>query len=79
VVGLADKARARIRTLSGGQQRRLDVALGLIGGPELFFLDEPTTGLDPAARRAFWDLTACRPRWRRPAARRARRPATRWR
>ena len=56
LVGLAGKARARIRTLSGGQQRRLDVALGLIGGPELLFLDEPTTGFDPAARRAFWDV-----------------------
>jgi len=56
LVGLADKARARIHTLSGGQQRRLDVALGLIGGPELLFLDEPTTGFDPAARHAFWDV-----------------------
>jgi ABC-2 type transport system ATP-binding protein len=54
LVGLTDKARARIRTLSGGQVRRLDVALGLVGGPELLFLDEPTTGFDPAARRAFW-------------------------
>ena len=56
LVGLADKARARVHTLSGGQQRRLDVALGLIGGPELLFLDEPTTGFDPAARHAFWDV-----------------------
>ena len=56
LVGLTDKARARIHTLSGGQQRRLDVALGLIGGPELLFLDEPTTGFDPAARHAFWDV-----------------------
>ena len=56
LVGLTSKARARIRTLSGGQVRRLDVALGLIGGPELLFLDEPTTGFDPAARRAFWDV-----------------------
>src|SRR6516162_9428700 len=56
LVGLTDKARSRIRTLSGGQQRRLDVALGLIGGPELLFLDEPTTGFDPEARRAFWDV-----------------------
>jgi ABC-2 type transport system ATP-binding protein len=54
LVGLTDKAGSRIRTLSGGQLRRLDVALGLIGGPELLFLDEPTTGFDPAARRAFW-------------------------
>jgi ABC-2 type transport system ATP-binding protein len=56
LVGLTDKARSRIRTLSGGQQRRLDVALGLVGGPELLFLDEPTTGFDPEARRAFWDV-----------------------
>ena len=56
LVGLTGKARSRIRTLSGGQLRRLDVALGLIGGPELLFLDEPTTGFDPEARRAFWDV-----------------------
>jgi ABC-2 type transport system ATP-binding protein len=56
LVGLTDKARARIRTLSGGQLRRLDVAVGLVGGPELLFLDEPTTGFDPAARRAFWEV-----------------------
>jgi ABC-2 type transport system ATP-binding protein len=56
LVGLTDKARSRIHALSGGQVRRLDVALGLIGGPELLFLDEPTTGFDPAARRAFWDV-----------------------
>ncbi len=56
LVGLTGKARARIRTLSGGQVRRLDVALGLVGGPELLFLDEPTTGFDPAARHAFWDV-----------------------
>jgi len=56
LVGLTDKARSRIHGLSGGQQRRLDVALGLIGGPELLFLDEPTTGFDPAARRAFWEV-----------------------
>src|SRR5579864_4473258 len=55
-VGLTDKARARIRTLSGGQLRRLDVALGLVGGPELLFLDEPTTGFDPEARHAFWEV-----------------------
>ncbi|HLL67449.1 MAG TPA: ABC transporter ATP-binding protein [Micromonosporaceae bacterium] len=54
--GLREKARARVRTLSGGQRRRLDVALGIIGGPELVFLDEPTTGFDPEARRQFWDL-----------------------
>ena len=55
-VGLADKAQARIQTLSGGQRRRLDVALDIIGNPEILFLDEPTTGFDPEARRAFWDL-----------------------
>ena len=51
-----DKARSRIHALSGGQQRRLDVALGLVGAPELLFLDEPTTGFDPQARHAFWDV-----------------------
>jgi len=56
LVGLADKADARVRTLSGGQARRADVALGIIGRPELLFLDEPTTGFDPQARRQFWDL-----------------------
>jgi len=56
LVGLTDRSRARIHTLSGGQLRRLDVALGLVGGPELLFLDEPTTGFDPAARRAFWEV-----------------------
>jgi ABC-2 type transport system ATP-binding protein len=56
LVGLADKAAARIGTLSGGQARRVDVALGIIGRPELLFLDEPTTGFDPQARRQFWDL-----------------------
>jgi len=56
LVGLTDKARSRIHSLSGGQQRRLDVALGLVGDPELLFLDEPTTGFDPAARRAFWEV-----------------------
>ena len=55
-VGLAEKSTARTHTLSGGQKRRLDVALGIIGRPELLFLDEPTTGFDPAARREFWDL-----------------------
>lgn len=55
-VGLADKARTRIAKLSGGQQRRVDVALGVIGNPELLFLDEPTTGFDPKARREFWEL-----------------------
>jgi len=55
-VGLAEKADARTHTLSGGQKRRLDVALGIVSQPELLFLDEPTTGFDPAARREFWDL-----------------------
>ena len=55
-VGLAEKARARTHTLSGGQKRRLDVALGIVGRPELLFLDEPTTGFDPEARREFWEL-----------------------
>ena len=55
-VGLAEKQGALIRTLSGGQRRRLDVALGIIGNPELLFLDEPTTGFDPEARRIFWAL-----------------------
>lgn len=55
-VGLTAKAGARARTLSGGQRRRLDVALGIVGSPELLFLDEPTTGFDPEARRSFWSL-----------------------
>ncbi len=57
-VGLRDKAKTRTRALSGGQRRRLDVALGIIGQPELLFLDEPTTGFDPEARRSFWDLVS---------------------
>ncbi len=57
-VGLREKAGTRTRQLSGGQRRRLDVALGIVGRPELLFLDEPTTGFDPEARRAFWDLIA---------------------
>ncbi len=56
LVGLEEKASARVKTLSGGQQRRLDVALGLVGDPELLFLDEPTTGFDPTARRQAWDI-----------------------
>jgi ABC-2 type transport system ATP-binding protein len=56
LVGLTEKAGSRGRTLSGGQRRRLDVALGIIGRPRLLFLDEPTTGFDPEARRQFWAL-----------------------
>ncbi|MEU7577761.1 ABC transporter ATP-binding protein [Streptomyces sp. NPDC041068] len=56
LVGLKEKASSRTKTLSGGQRRRLDVALGVIGGPGLLLLDEPTTGFDPAARRQFWEL-----------------------
>lgn len=55
-VGLTEKRSAKTRQLSGGQRRRLDVALGIIGSPELLFLDEPTTGFDPEARRSFWEL-----------------------
>jgi len=55
-VGLTDKAGDRIGQLSGGQRRRVDVALGIVGSPELLFLDEPTTGFDPQARRDFWGL-----------------------
>ncbi len=56
LVGLGEKRDARIKTLSGGQKRRLDLGLALIGDPELVFLDEPTTGFDPAARRAAWEM-----------------------
>lgn len=56
LVGLSDKADARVKTLSGGQRRRLDLALGLVGDPDLLFLDEPTTGFDPSARRKAWEL-----------------------
>jgi ABC-2 type transport system ATP-binding protein len=55
-VGLTEKTKSRVDALSGGQRRRLDVALGILGRPELLFLDEPTTGFDPEARRDFWDL-----------------------
>ena len=66
-VGLQEKVRTRARQLSGGQRRRLDVALGIVGRPELLFLDEPTTGFDPQARRSFWDLVERS----RPTARRS--------
>jgi ABC-2 type transport system ATP-binding protein len=56
LVGLEEKRRARVKTLSGGQRRRLDLALALVADPDLIFLDEPTTGFDPAARRAAWRL-----------------------
>ena len=56
IVGLEEKRNARIKTLSGGQQRRLELALGIIGDPDLIFLDEPTTGFDPSARRQAWEL-----------------------
>jgi len=55
-VGLTDKGDSLIRNLSGGQRRRLEVALGIVGNPELLFLDEPTTGFDPEARHSFWQL-----------------------
>ena len=56
LVGLREQRRMRVRKLSGGQQRRLDVAVGLAGDPELLFLDEPTTGFDPSARRGAWEM-----------------------
>jgi ABC-2 type transport system ATP-binding protein len=56
LVGLGEKRGARVKTLSGGQRRRLDLALGIVGDPDLVFLDEPTTGFDPSARRNSWEL-----------------------
>ncbi|MBI5157396.1 MAG: ABC transporter ATP-binding protein [Acidimicrobiia bacterium] len=56
ITGLTEKADARVKTLSGGQRRRVDLALGIVGDPDLIFLDEPTTGFDPSARRKSWEL-----------------------
>ncbi|MCB1245821.1 MAG: ABC transporter ATP-binding protein [Acidimicrobiia bacterium] len=56
LVGLTEKTKARIKTLSGGQRRRLELALGIVGDPKLIFLDEPTTGFDPSARRQAWSI-----------------------
>ncbi|MBT8164538.1 MAG: ABC transporter ATP-binding protein [Acidimicrobiia bacterium] len=58
LVGLDEKRAARIKTLSGGQKRRLELALGIVGDPDVIFLDEPTTGFDPSARRQAWELIA---------------------
>ena len=56
LIGLEDKAGSRVKTLSGGQQRRLDLGLGIVGRPEVIFMDEPTTGFDPSARRGAWEV-----------------------
>lgn len=55
-IGLEGREKVQLRRLSGGQRRRVDVGLGILGNPALLFLDEPTTGFDPAARRQFWEL-----------------------
>ena len=60
LVGLTEKADNRVRTLSGGQKRRLDLGIALVGDPDLVFLDEPTTGFDPQARRAAWEMIRSR-------------------
>ncbi len=65
LVGLNEKRHDRVKTLSGGQQRRIDLALGLIGNPEVLFRDEPTTGFDPAARRGGTAYSAATPPLRR--------------
>src|SRR6059058_4085180 len=65
LVGLEEKRDARVKTLSGGQKRRLDLGLALVGDPDLVFLDEPTTGFDPAARRAAWEMIRSRSEERR--------------
>ncbi len=74
LVGLADKAEARVKTLSGGQKRRLELAIGIVGNPDLIFLDEPTTGFDPSARRQAWELV----RDLRSLGRRSCSPPTTW-
>ena len=75
LVGLDEKRDARVLKLSGGQQRRLDVAIALAGDPELLFLDEPTTGFDPSARRNAWEIVqGTSPAWARPCSS----PRTSW-
>ena len=74
-VGLTAHARKRVRNLSGGQRRRLDVAIGIVGRPEMLFLDEPTAGFDPEARRDFHELVHRLPTGRRP---RSCSPRTTW-
>ena len=74
LVGLAGQARQKVRALSGGQKRRLDLALGMIGNPAVLFLDEPTTGFDPNARRDAWQIV----RGLRDAGPRSCSPPTTW-